>query len=148
MAKKILKIKGEWDRKDVLVDGFFLCPKQSIDYNRVADRFGWGQPAPETFQLGLALAIYIYDRFPEYETVNTIAMKIADDVLCKLPQDDFEIDFDVTKYTTPPKPTIKNKDDGFGELRWVASDFMHIDYSTGTTAADVTNGPWWRRAAT
>ena len=134
MAEKILKIKGEWDRKDVLIDGLFLCPSFSISQNRMADSFGWGDLSPETNQLGLALALYIHGVFCIFMGIRSLSEKITTELLSKLPQADFEIFLDVTKYTTPPEPTIKNKD---SEWQWVG-------YTSNGTATDVTTGHWQR----
>ena len=122
MAEKILKIKGEWDRKDVLIDGLFLCPRFSISQNRMADSFGWGDLSPETNQLGLALALYIHSRFCVYVGIRQLSEKITTELLSKLPQADFEINIDVTKYTTPPEPVMETKDNS-GNWRWIDCTF-------------------------
>ena len=96
----------------------------------MADSFGWGDLSPETVQLSFALALYIHSRFCVYVGIRQLSEKITTELLSKLPQADFEIFVDVTKYTTPPEPVKK---DNFGEWRY-------IGYTTGTS----TNTDYWR----
>lgn len=80
-------LKGIWRTRQVWLDGELLDPRPSQKvYNHSSDGFNWGYGGSGPAQLALAIVLKLTnkpDNYPEFKW----------DVIARLPQSDFEIEF-------------------------------------------------------
>lgn len=82
------KLKGVMSSRTVWLDGVQLSPRRSQEiYNHSPDGFNWGYGGSGPAQLALAIVLELTDSQKGYQQFKW-------DVIAKLPQTDFEIEFD------------------------------------------------------
>lgn len=87
----IHKLKGNFETREVWLDGKRLSPKRSQKvWNHSPDGFSWGYAGSGPAQLALAVCLEIMD---EWEA-KSYYPKFKWDIIAKLPQSDFEITID------------------------------------------------------
>ena len=86
MSKKH-NLKGKISTRTVWLDGVLLSPKRSQKvYNHSPDGFSWGYGGSGPAQLALAVMLELTGDSRGYQ-------KFKWDVIAKLPQTDFEVEF-------------------------------------------------------
>jgi len=90
-----MKIKGDWERRDVWVDEKYLSPEMSQNvYNHSPDGHCWGYSGSGPSQLALSILLY---HFPEKIAVKYYQC-FKQDVIAGLPKGDFQIEIDLEKW--------------------------------------------------
>lgn len=98
----MIKLKGVNKRTEqggfgVYLDGVYLSPKLSQKvFNHSPNGFSWGYGGSGPAQLALAILLERTNK----ETALKNYQRFKWDIIAKLPQEDFEIDVDLTPYTT------------------------------------------------
>ena len=88
-------IDGDWETREVHVDGRLLRPSRSQRvWNHSPDGFNWGYGGSGPAQLALGLLMAATDQ----KTAISLHQAFKWDFVCKLPQQDFEIEFDVDQW--------------------------------------------------
>ncbi len=87
-----MKIDGDWETREVYLDGRWLDPKPSQKiWNHSPDGFNWGYSGSGPAQLALAIMLKVTDK----NTAIQLYQDFKREVIAGLPQSDFEIVFDV-----------------------------------------------------
>jgi len=83
-----MKIKGNWETKEVWLDGKLLSPLKSQEIvNHSPDGFNWSYCGSGCSQLALAILLEVYDK----ETAIKNYQEFKFDVISTLPPSNFEI---------------------------------------------------------
>jgi hypothetical protein len=95
-----MKIQGTYKTQIVKVDGKELSPVRSqMVINHSPDGFLWGYHGSGPSQLALALLLTVTDR----ETAVRFHHTFKYDFVAKLPQSDFETEFDISDWVNRKK---------------------------------------------
>jgi hypothetical protein len=93
-------IDGDWESREVYMDGKFLSPFQSKKaYNHSPDGFNWGYCGSGPAQLALAVLMKLTDT----QTALRLHQKFKFEIIAKLPQCDFELDLDIQEWIDQKK---------------------------------------------
>lgn len=83
-----IKIDGDWETREVYVNGKFLDPKPSLKiHNHSPDGFNWGYGGSGPAQLALAILL----KFMSPEDAQQHYMDFKFSFIAGLPQTDFEV---------------------------------------------------------
>ncbi len=94
MTTKI-KLRGEYQSRNVFLNDEILLAYESLKLrNHSPDGFNWGYGGSGPSQLALAILMELTDADTSLENYQQFKW----DVISKLPQGDFEVELDVTKY--------------------------------------------------
>lgn len=86
------RINGDWDTRNVYVDGKFLDPRPSLRVFRHSPAgFNWSYDGSGPAQLALALLMLATDQ----STAVRLHQDFKRDIITDLPQDDFDIRIDL-----------------------------------------------------
>jgi len=92
-----MRIQGNWQSRRVWVDGKELSPGPSLKvWNHSPDGFAWGYGGSGPAQLALALALLKLERDKAVQVHQSLKWELV----AKLPQADFSIDFDFDTFLT------------------------------------------------
>lgn len=88
-----IKIKGNWETKEIFVDRIAVSITESLKHYHYADRFSWGDYSGETKQAALAILLSCESPYPGYAI--TMFKYFTGQILSQLPQEDFEIEYEL-----------------------------------------------------
>jgi hypothetical protein len=89
-----MKIKGNWETKEIWLDGNLLSPIKSQEIvNHSPDGFNWSYSGSGCAQLSLAILLEVFDK----QTALKYYQRFKDEVIALLPQSDFEKELYFTK---------------------------------------------------
>ena len=98
-----MKLKGEWESREVWVDGKYLSPEMSQNIrNHSPDGHCWSYSGSGPSQLALSILLY---HFPEQTAVRWY-QDFKQDIIAPLPAGDFEIEIDLDAWLKEKKETI------------------------------------------
>lgn len=90
-----VRINGDWDTRNVYVDGKFLDPRPSLAvFKHSPAGFNWGYEGSGPAQLALALLMLATDK----NTAVRLHQDFKRDIIADLPQDDFKIRIDLEEW--------------------------------------------------
>ena len=96
-------IDGDWESREVFIDGKFLSLFLSKKvYNHSPDGFNWGYCGSGSAQLALAILMKITDT----QTAIWLHQKFKFEIIAKLPQGDFELDLDIGEWINKEKAKL------------------------------------------
>jgi hypothetical protein len=88
-------IKGNWETREVTIDGHRLDPRPSQKvWNHSPDGFNWGYHGSGPAQLALAILL----RSTKQDVAVQLHQAFKREFVSRLPQSDFEVDFDVESW--------------------------------------------------
>ena len=90
-----MKLKGNWETREVWLNSVLLAPELSQKvYNHSPDGFNWGYGGSGPAQLALAILLEVVDQ----ETALKNYQDFKFDIIAKLPESNFEVNIDVISW--------------------------------------------------
>lgn len=89
----MINLKGKYSTREVWYNGQLITPIYSQEIiNHSPDGFNWGYAGSGPAQLSLAIAYIIFN---DRQLAMLYYGRLKNDIISKLPQDDFDINFDL-----------------------------------------------------
>jgi hypothetical protein len=106
-----MKISGDFETREVYINGKWLDPSPSQEVWNHSDAFNWGYGGSGPAQLALAILL----RFTDEQTAVTLHQAFKWEHIATLPQGDFETEIDVQKWLSEHTKALVKKGAWF---RW------------------------------